>query len=79
VGPDGPPPDWPESREEMLERLRHSATHLRRLRYFGDEERWGFAFYTYGGERYELSVLPSGEFPGPPEEAFHVSAEAYLH
>ena len=71
-------PDWPESREEMLERLRNTPTHLCRLRYFGDEERWGFAFYTYSAERYELSVFPSGEFFGPPEEAFRVSAEAYL-
>jgi len=36
------------------------------------------AFYTYSGERYELSAFPSGEFVGPPEEAFRVSAEAYL-
>jgi hypothetical protein len=42
------------------------------------EERWGFAFYAYSSERYELSVVPSGEFFGPPEEAFRVSAEAYL-
>jgi hypothetical protein len=62
----------------MIERLRHTPPHLCRLRYFGDEERWGFAFYTYSGERYEPSVFPSGEFLGPPEEAFHVSAEAYL-
>ena len=63
----------------MLEHLRHTPTHLCRLRYFGDEERWGFAFYTYSGERYELSVFPSGEFLGPPEEAFRVLAEAYPH
>jgi hypothetical protein len=76
--PDWPPPDWPESRDEYQERLRNTPTHLCRLRYFGDEERWGFAFYTYSGERYELSIFPSGEFYGPPEEAFRVSAQAYL-
>jgi hypothetical protein len=53
-------------------------THLCRLRYFGDEERWGFALYTYSGERYELSGFRSGMFLGPPEEDFQVSAEAYL-
>ncbi len=74
-----PPPDWPETRDEYLERLRATPTHLCRLRYFGDEERWGFAFYTYSNERYELSFFPSGEFLGPPEDAFHVAAEAYLH
>ncbi len=73
-----PPADWPETREEHLERLRNTPTHLCRLRYFGDQERWGFAFYTYSGERYELSVFPSGEFLGPPEEAFQVAAGAYL-
>ncbi len=78
VSPGWPPPDWPESREEMVERLRNTPTHLCRLRYFGDEEKWGFAFYTYSNEKYEFSVFPSGEFFGPPEEAFQVSAEAYL-
>ena len=48
--------------------------HLCRLRYFGDEARWGFAVYTYSNERYEVSVFPSGEFRGPPEEAFRAVA-----
>ena len=73
-----PPADWPETREQYVERLRNTPTHLCRLRYFGDEERWGFAFYTYSNERYELAVFPSGEFFGPPEDAFRVSAELYL-
>ncbi len=76
--PDWPPPDWPESREEHQERLRNTPTHLCRLRFFGDEERWGFGFYTYSNERYELSIYPDGDFFGPPEEAFRVSAEVYL-
>ncbi len=78
VPPNWPPPGFPETREKMIERLRNTPTHLCRLRYFGDEERWGFAFYTYSNERYQLSVFASGDFFGPPEEAFHVSAEAYL-
>jgi hypothetical protein len=42
------------------------------LHCFGDEEDWGFAFYTYTDSNgcSELSVFPSGEFLGPPEEAF---------
>jgi Tol biopolymer transport system component len=76
--PGWPPPDWPESREEYLERLRNTPTHLCRLRYFGDEERWGFAFYTYSNEKYELSVFPSGDFFGTPEEAFDTAAGVYL-
>ena len=78
LGPNWPPADWPETREEYQERLRNTPTHLCRLRYFGDQERWGFAFFTYSMERYESSVFPSGQFHGPPEDAFRVSAEAYL-
>jgi hypothetical protein len=76
----GPPPpnspsrDWPETREQYLERLRNTPIHLCRLRYFGNEERWGFAFYTYSHERYEFSAFPSGEFLGPPAEAFSAAA-----
>jgi hypothetical protein len=77
-GPNWPPPDWSESREQMMERLRNTPTHLCRLRYFGNEERWGFAFYTYSHEKYELSIFPSGDFFGPPEEAFQISAGLYL-
>ena len=79
LGPGWPPADWPETREEYLERQRNTPVHLCRLRYFGNQEGWGFAFYTYSHGRYELAVFPSGEFFGPPEEAFRVSAEAYLH
>jgi hypothetical protein len=74
---DWPPPGWPETREDYLQRLRATPTRLCRLRYFGGD-RWGFAFYTYSNDRYELSVFPSGEFLGPPEQAFQVSAKAYL-
>ncbi|MBL7190223.1 hypothetical protein ISS30_00865 [bacterium] len=76
--PDWPPPGFPESREEYIERMRKTPTYLCRLRYFGDEEQWGFAFYTYSNEKYELSMFPSGEFYGPPEDAFFVSANLYL-
>lgn len=69
-----PPPDYPETREQMIERLRNTPTHLCRLRYFGGTDRWGFAFYTYSSEKYELSVFPTGEFLGKPEEALAASA-----
>ena len=76
--PDWLPADWPESREEYLERLRSTPTHLCRLRYFGNEERWGFGFYSYASEHYELSMFPTGEFYGLPEDALEVSGEMYL-
>lgn len=77
VSEDWPPKDWAETREEYIERLRKTPTHLCRLRYFGDD-RWGFAFYTYSSEKYELSVFPNGEFLGKPEDAFMASA-VYLN
>jgi hypothetical protein len=52
--------------------------HLCRLRYFGDD-RWGFAFYTYSNEKYELSVFSDGDFIGTPEDAFLISAGVYLN
>ena len=68
-----PPPEFPETREEFYERLRSTPTHLCRLRYFGGDK-WGFAFYTYSHEKYELSVYPTGDFFGKPEDAFRASA-----
>ena len=69
-----PPPGSRESREEFLERLRNTPTHLGRLRYFGNEESWSYAFYTYSHERYEPCVLDSGKFQGTPEEGFATGA-----
>ena len=74
VSENWPPPDWPEPREVYIERMRNTPTHLCRLRFFGDEEKWGFAFYTYSGERYELAMFDSGSFVGTPEDAFRISA-----
>ena len=73
-----PPADWPETREEYEDRLRNTPTLLCRLRYFGDDE-WGFAFYTYSNEKYELSMYDNGQFTGTPEQAFRISASAYLN
>jgi hypothetical protein len=73
-----PPPNWLETREEYLDRMRNTPVHLCRLRYFGND-RWGFAFYTYSNEKYELSVYPNGQFIGTPEEAFITSALVYLN
>jgi hypothetical protein len=73
-----PPKDWPESREAYAERLRNTPVHLCRLRYFGDD-RWGFAFYAYSQEKYELSMYDDGQFTGSPERAFRISAKVYLN
>jgi hypothetical protein len=63
-----------ETREQYLERCRNIPLHLCRLRFFGDEERWSMAFYTYSNEKYEPSVFDNGTFHGTPEEAFETAA-----
>lgn len=63
-----------ESREEHIERLRNTPTHLCRLRYFGNEDRWSMAFYTYSHEAYEPCIFDNGSWHGTPEEAFDTSA-----
>ena len=73
VARDWPPKDWGETRQQMIDRLRRTPTHLIRLRYF-QEDRWSFAFYTYSNDRYEPSMYPSGSFFGTPEEAFDIGA-----
>jgi len=67
-----------ESRDERVERLRNLPTHLCRLRYFGDENGWTMAFYTYSHEKYEPSFFNNGTWQGTPEEAFDTSS-VYLN
>ena len=67
-----------ESREEHLERVRNIPTHLCRLRFFSDEDRWSMAFYTYSHERYEPCIFNNGSLHGTPEEAFDTSS-VYLN
>jgi hypothetical protein len=64
-----------ETHEQWMERLRNTPTHLCRIRYFGDEDRWTFAWYTYAHEKYEPSFLITGDEHGTPEEAFETSAQ----
>jgi hypothetical protein len=52
--------------------------HLVRLRYFGDENRWTLAFYTYSNERYEPCFFGNNTFHGTPEEGLDVGARYLL-
>lgn len=63
-----------ETKEKYLERLSETPTHLCRLRYFGDDEGWSLAFYTYSNEKYEPCVFMNGSFYGTPEEGFDIGA-----
>jgi hypothetical protein len=74
VAPGFPPPDFPETREAYIERRRNTPTHLCRLRYFGNEESWSLAFYTYSHNTYEPSFFDNGTFHGTPEESLATSA-----
>ncbi|MBU3967885.1 MAG: hypothetical protein KKG76_11035 [Euryarchaeota archaeon] len=68
--------DVAEQQLKGIERLRNSPIHLCRLRYF-DKDKWGFAWYNYSNEKYELATYPDGEFFGKPEDAFLASAAFY--
>lgn len=69
---------FPETREEHIERMRNTPIHLFRLRYYGDEDEWGLAFYSYAHNKYETSVFPNGAFFGTPELALETSAGFHL-
>ena len=71
----GSSPPTGETREQWIERMRSIPTHLCRLRYFGDENRWTLAWYTYAHEKYEPGFLMNGEDHCTPEEAFEASME----
>lgn len=77
------PPDYdPElfngkSREERIEELRKFPTYLCRLRYFGDDDKWTLAYYSYGQMKYEPCYFDNGTWHGTPEEAFD-SSSMYL-
>jgi len=72
------PPDFPETREEHIERMRNTPIHLCRLRYFGDKDEWGLAFYSYAHNGYETSVFPNGKFFDTPEMAIEAAADFHL-
>ncbi|MDD2391121.1 MAG: hypothetical protein PHP23_15515 [Desulfobacterales bacterium] len=63
-----------KSREERIEELRDSPTYLCRLRFFGDEDKWTMAFYSYSQMKYEPCYFDNGTWHGTPEEAFDSSA-----
>jgi hypothetical protein len=67
-----------ETKEEYLKRISETPTHLCRLRYFGNEEKWSLAFYTYSNEKYEPCTFENGSFYGTPEEGFVIGA-TYLN
>ncbi len=72
------PHDFPETREEHIERMRNTPIHLCRLRYFGHEDEWGLAFYSYADDKYETSVFPNGKFFDTPEKAIEGAADFHL-
>jgi hypothetical protein len=51
---------------------------LCRLRDTGQPDEWGFALYTYSGDRYEDNILPTGVPYGTPEDAFDCACGLYL-
>ena len=74
VKPNWPPKDWGITREQYIEDMRNSPTHLCRLRFFGKEDEWSLAFFTYSNEKYSPCAFRNGTFYGTPEEGFEVGA-----
>ena len=68
----------PGTTPEERAQIEATPTHLCRLGYLGNPDRWEFAFFKYSDETYEPSFLPSGAHAGTPEEAFDCSAQVYL-
>jgi hypothetical protein len=52
---------------------------LCRLRYLGSADHWGFAIYLASKDGYEDSILPTGGFTGPPEDALDCACGLYLN
>lgn len=73
VPDDFPPADYPESRDEYIERRRNTPTQLCRIRHFS-ENRWSVAYYSYSKMKYDPCVFDNGSFEGTPEEGFEVGA-----
>lgn len=69
-----PPKGHPETREQLIHRLRTTPTHLVRIRYFGGDDRWSVAFFTYSNEKYSPAMFSTGEWCGSAEDAFDIGA-----
>ena len=52
---------------------------LCRLRYLGSADHWGFAIYLASKDGYEDSILPTGSFTGPPEDALDCACGLHLN
>jgi hypothetical protein len=63
-----------ETREKYLGRLRATPVHLCRLRYFGRDDVWSMAFFTYSSERYPPCSFGDGSWTGTPEQALEISS-----
>lgn len=61
-----------ETIEEYRERGRRVPLPLCRLRYFGNEDAWTLAHFTYSDERYSPCLFRSRSDHGTPEEALDI-------
>ena len=55
------------------------ALRLCRLHYAGSARDWGFAIYRASHDNYEPSVLPTGAYRGPAEDALDTACGLYLN
>ena len=73
VGKTHPTASLGETRNQYIQRMRTTPTHLCRLRHFSREQ-WSVAFYTYSNEKYEPCIYPDGSWFGSMEDAFDIGA-----
>ncbi len=52
---------------------------LCRLTWTGTPDNWGFACWLASSDRYEESVLPTGNFTGTPQDALDCACGLYLN
>jgi hypothetical protein len=65
---------YKETRQEHIERLKNLPTHLWRLTYSGDENKWSLAFYKYSNGDYKQHNSKNDTICGTPEEKFDIGA-----
>ena len=61
-------------KDEYIERMRTTPTHLVRLRFLGDMEAWSVAFFKYSDMKYEPCLFDGGGWTGTLEQAFEIGA-----
>lgn len=69
---------WRGSYGYLVGHLPEEDLALARIEYLGDAQHWAFALYEPASERYQDTVLPSGQWTGTPNEALDCACGVHL-